>query len=438
MRVVIVGGGIAGLKAAVDLHAKGIEVTLLEARDRLGGRLLTDRTGLCGYDLGASWAHDTLSNELFDEMVASGKYDLYYDDGEPYYVGEELTHADVARWKLPQVAHELSKFLELRQFSSLDVEDLSLHDVVQLYLRKQGNLLSEKQKEYVPQFIRQLELWHGIGWQEMSSKFALVDNVGRNCLIRNGYDKLVDFMADRIPSSCVHLNTVVSKVDRTRSIKVTTADNKSYEADYLICTVPQSILQLEPPQTGAIEWTPALPRTITDPLSKMGYGKLGKIILEFETPFWAHLETDRFVSISSPNVGDSLNVWSYPVLILNMYHINKVPSLLCFVQGPVTEYLEAHTEKVWDYFKPLMKKFTDFPPTPTNIITTQWTADPFARGSYAACRPGDDPTDVVISLENGLGNVRFAGEHTILDGAGAVHGAWMSGKREANYLLDYV
>ena len=72
---------------------------------------------------------------------------------------------------------------------------------------------------------------------------------------------------------------------------------------------------------------------------------------------------------------------------------------------------------------------------PVNTIVSQWTVDPFSRGSYAACKPGDDPTDLVIHLERGLDKVRFAGEHTILDGAGAVHGAWMSGRREAEHIL---
>ncbi|KAG7886254.1 hypothetical protein KL936_004932 [Ogataea polymorpha] len=436
MRVVIVGGGVAGLKAALDLHSQGIEFVLLEARDRLGGRILTDRTGLTAYDMGASWAHDTLTNELFDEMVADGDYELYYDDMQPYLVGEHLSNDDFHRLKIEQVANEITKFVELRQFSSLDIEDKSLQDVVKEYVDKQKKLLTPEQAEYAPQFVRHLELWHGIGWEEMSSKYSLVDNVGRNCLIRSGYDHLIQKMADKLPQECLKTKQVVTRVEKSSVVVVQTADGNIYRGDYLICTVPQSLLQLSVPKAGAIEWIPPLPKTITDPLRKMGYGKLGKVVLEFEYPFWSHLEYDRFLGISSPTTTSEKCVWNNPVLILNMFYISKVPSLVCFIQGRVTEHLERNPSLAWEYFRPLLQKLGPLPLAPTNVVATSWTLDPFARGSYAACRPGDDPTDVIINLERGFGNVRFAGEHTILDGAGAVHGAWMSGKREAEYILN--
>ncbi|KAG7819210.1 hypothetical protein KL909_004798 [Ogataea angusta] len=434
MRVIIVGGGVAGLKAASDLHSQGIEFVLLEARDRLGGRILTDRTGLTAYDLGASWAHDTLTNELFDEMVADGDYDLYYDDMKPYMVGEHFSNDDFQRLKIEQVANEITKFVELREFSSLDIEDHSLQDVVEEYISKQRQLLTSEQADYAPQFIRHLELWHGIGWEEMSSKFSLVDNVGRNCLIRSGYDQLIQKMVDKLPKECLKIKQVVARVEKSTTIVVHTADGNIYKGDYLICTIPQSLLQLAAPSTGAIEWVPPLPDRITGPLRNMGFGKLGKVVLEFESPFWSHLQYDRFLGISSPTA--KMGVWSHPVLILNMFYISKVPSLVCFIQGKITDHLERNSHLTWEYFKPLLHKLGPVSSAPTKVITTSWTVDPFARGSYAACRPGDDPTDVIINLERGLGNVRFAGEHTILDGAGAVHGAWMSGKREAKYILE--
>ncbi|KAG7794846.1 hypothetical protein KL929_004617 [Ogataea haglerorum] len=436
MRVIIVGGGVAGLKAALDLHSQGVEYVLLEARARLGGRILTDRTGLTAYDLGASWAHDTLTNELFDEMVADGGYDLYYDDMEPYLVGEHLSNDDFQRLKIEQVANEITKFVELREFSSLDVEDQSLRDVVKEYICKQGKLLTSEQADYAPQFVRHLELWHGIGWEEMSSKYALVDNVGRNCLIRSGYDRLVQNMVDKLPKECLKTEQVVTRVENSTTVVVQTADGNIYKGDYLICTIPQSLLQLATPHTGAVEWVPPLPSRITRPLGSMGYGKLGKVVLEFETPFWSRLQYDRFLGISSPTSASKVSVWSHPVLILNMFYISKVPSLVCFIQGRVTDHLEHNSHLAWEYFRPLLRKLGPAPLAPTNVIVTSWTVDPFARGSYAACRPGDDPADLIINLERGLGNVRFAGEHTILDGAGAVHGAWMSGKREAKYILE--
>ncbi|GEQ70956.1 hypothetical protein JCM33374_g4637 [Metschnikowia sp. JCM 33374] len=83
---------------------------------------------------------------------------------------------------------------------------------------------------------------------------------------------------------------------------------------------------------------------------------------------------------------------------------------------------------------------------PINTIVTDWTQNPFARGSYAAVHVGDDPSDAIIHLSGefetcGMGSgssIRFAGEHTIDDGAGCVHGAYNSGERAADWILHHL
>lgn len=74
-------------------------------------------------------------------------------------------------------------------------------------------------------------------------------------------------------------------------------------------------------------------------------------------------------------------------------------------------------------------------PTLKNIIVSNWTREPYSRGAYSACFPGDDPVDMVVAMSNGQDSrIRFAGEHTVMDGAGCAYGAWESGKREANHI----
>ncbi|GMM44620.1 polyamine oxidase [Pichia kluyveri] len=456
-KTVIIGAGISGLAAAESLHEKNVDYAIFEARDRVGGRIQTDRTGLAPYDLGASWAHDTLTNPLFDTILdkidveEKDEYNLYYDDQRPLYFSDIKGPKFFENNKIEQVMHELEKFVELKYFEEIDKEDVPLRDIIHEYISKQKRLLTKEQVLYAPQLARHLELWHGIGWDEMSSKFGLVDNVGRNCLFRNGYDIVINNIVSKLDSNRIFLNSIVKKIDRTKlPIKVEFTNGKVVTCDWIICTVPQSILQLKVPEIGSIEWNPALPTRIQDALSNMSWGKLGKIIFEFEEPWWKHFDTDRFVALAKPDDADKVNdglpkPWDFPVLVLNLYKIFNVPALLCFTQGKLTEYLERNPDKAWSYMSPilsrLINKDLDEPNDieqvnpPTNTIVSQWTVDPFSRGSYAACNPNNDPTDLVIQLEKGIQNVRFAGEHTILDGAGAVHGAWMSGRREADHIL---
>lgn len=478
-KVIIIGAGISGLAAAQLLEEHDIDYIILEARDRLGGRIQTSRDGMAPYDLGASWAHDTLTNPLFDKILESINskrviYDLYYDDERPLYFSSNVGPKYFDHNKIEQVVKELEKFIELKYFEEIDKKDISLYNIVSEYIQKQSKLLTEEQILYAPQLIRHLELWHGIGWKDMSSKFGLVDNVGRNCLFRNGYDTVINEIVEQIKPTKIFKNSIVNKIDNSKTpIKIELTNNKTISSDWLICTVPQSILQLDSnlDEMGAIEWIPPLPKSIKESLDNMSWGKLGKIVFEFNEPWWKHHDTDRFIALANPDPyfvelwestkskklsqvqpvqnqdTDKIpDPWDFPVLILNLYKIDGVPALLCFTQGKLTEYLEQNPEKAWNYMEPILAKLsqTDLDKSsdtnidnivPTKVLSSRWTVDPFSRGSYAACKPNDDPTDVVIQLSRGLNNIRFAGEHTILDGAGAVHGAWMSGRREANHIL---
>ena len=476
-KVAIIGAGISGLAAAQLLSEKNVDYIILEARDRVGGRIQTCREGMTPYDLGASWAHDTLTNPLFDKILdeldgaEEDRYGLYYDDQRPLYFGSKVGPKYLDNHKIEQVVKELEKYIELEYFEDIDKSDVSLYEIVMQYLQKQGRMLTEEQVLYAPQLVRHLELWHGIGWKKMSSKFGLVDNVGRNCLFREGYDKVVTDIVSSLDENRLLQKAIVTKIDHSKSpIRIELSHRPEITADWIICTVPQSILQLEIGEKGSIEWIPLLPNRIKDSLSNMSWGKLGKIVFEFDEPWWGHHNVDRFVALANPdpsivsfwealksktplktsariNQSKALpDSWDFPVLLLNLQKIAKVPALLCFTQGDLTEYLERNPEKAWDYMRPIITRLRDQslenssnPDVenikPTKIFVSEWTVDPFSRGSYAACKPGNDPTDLVIQLSKGMNNVRFAGEHTILDGAGAVHGAWMSGKREARNIL---
>ncbi|ODV61574.1 polyamine oxidase [Ascoidea rubescens DSM 1968] len=493
--VVIIGAGIAGLQAASELYHNGVkDVIILEARNRIGGRLLTMNSSSLidpstnkpvTYDLGATWFHDTLQNPLFDEYVINRKkIDIYYDDSFIKIFNSKGEIPD--SWKLPQVKNEIEKFMELENFNDIDYEDKSLFNSCIDYLYKQKSVLTKEQITYTPELLRYLELWHGLDWKRLSSKFAIISADGRNAYNLNGYQDIIQDIISDLPNDTIQTNIIIKKiqkVDQNRKVRVLTNNNIEIIADYVIVTIPQSLLSLsETNETGAISFSPPLPPYIEKPLSRMHFGSLGKVIIEFnsiEDIFWDK-ETDRFLVIADPDpkikefskevqsanekksnfvIKPDYEVedydlyknkipkqWEYPINISNGYTIKKSPFLLCITQSPLTEFLEAAPlDVVWEYLKPMIYVLAeknpnitsiDKLPTPVQIRKTFWSQDPFARGSYAGCFAGDDPTDLIIGLTKGFGHVRFAGEHTIMEGAGCVHGAWLSGKREANYILS--
>ncbi len=84
-RIIVVGGGIAGLAAARDLHDAGYDVVVLEAKDHLGGRVWTDRSTGKALDMGASWIHGVKKNpisRLAEELGLRREPTDYYNSAE--------------------------------------------------------------------------------------------------------------------------------------------------------------------------------------------------------------------------------------------------------------------------------------------------------------------------------------------------------------------
>lgn len=475
-RVIIIGAGISGLKAASDLIANGVkDILILEARNRIGGRLLTIKTPEgTTYDLGASWFHDSLSNPLFQKYVIEEQSaKIHFDD-----VSERVYNYDVGevpeKWGLEPVVTEIEKYIEMEVFSELTGKDESLFNMVVDYIFKRRQVLSAEQAKYAPELLRYLELWHGIDWKMMSGKYSVNDTEGRNALNLDGYATILQDILSGIPENVIKTGIQVKKIVKNddHTVTITTSKGESIACNLVIVTVPQSILALPASDDGALEFVPPLPTSISDPLKKMHFSALGKVVLEFESVkdiFWEK-NVDKFIVLANPdsrimasyngeksydkvrpidlhhkyfnfreNPENVPQVQDHPLVFLNYYTAKKAPALVVLTQSPVTNYLEdISLEEVWEFLKPALKVISNGKslPIPKNIFKTNWTQDPFSRGSYAGCAPGDDPTDLIIGLSKGNGNVRFAGEHTIFEGAGCAHGAWLSGKREANWVMN--
>lgn len=457
-KVIIVGGGIAAIKAALDLNENGIDYMILEAKDRLGGRLKTVQGLNTKYDVGASWFHDTLSNPLFDienSLPPDQRTNYYFDDLTPKIFDENGLVA--AASKLEAINTEMFKYVEMDNYSDLD-NDKSFYQSAVKYLQEKKHLLTEKQIQHAMAYSRLLELWHGITINATSAKYFAIENNGRNALAKN-YDTLLDRNTALLSKGKYKLNTVVKSIARThknKKVKVTTVDGNEYEGDYAIVAVPQSIVSLKEGETGAIKFEPGLPKRISEGLERCHFGALGKVVLEFDECFWGK-ESERFIFLGTPPEGFTEAIinggqvpefpnskipkpFEYPLLFLNFAADFNIPSLVVLTQSPLTDYLERNPTKAWEFMKPYVQiisggKDTAIP-DPKNVFTSEWTTDPYQRGSYTAFFPGDDPISTVVAFEEGFGNIRFAGEHTIMDGGGCVHGAWASGKREATHIIE--
>lgn len=495
-RVIIVGAGIAGLKAASTLHANGItNCTILEASGRIGGRLHTVKgyDGKRKYDLGASWHHDTLCNELFAEEVESDDgAPFIFDDDFKIYIDKEKGRVDRdPEMRLEIVDREIEKFADMQFHQRLDVPDCSFFELILRYMFEKRKFLTDDQIQYTPQICRFLELWHGLDWKDLSAKDTYFGHQGRNALVLN-FDTCVKRIAKTFPREWLMLKEEVYSISRKGDeVVVRTTMGDVYVADYVIVTVPQSVLELSTLpyryNPGRINFNPPLRSKIQQAFKTMHVGGLGKVIFEFDRCTWSNESTkiitlaesdkkyvervrqantfDELLQQFSQDPPLELNCWNHPLYFVNFAKIDGTPSLMMIIQEPLTQYVESISKyklKIVDFFKPALnkllvtlgsEKFINTvgkvgidnivesnlakQPKLMNIITSNWCSSPYSRGAYTACKPGDDAIDMIIATSEGQDSrIRFAGEHTIMDGAGCVYGAWESGKREANYILD--
>ncbi|PVH17009.1 uncharacterized protein CXQ87_004568 [Candidozyma duobushaemuli] len=462
--VAIVGGGISGLKAAHVLLESGVfakeDIIILEAQNRLGGRIKTDRESSklgVPYDLGAAWFHDALTNSVLYDSIENGTFvpskDGYFDDKDiAIYAKEHDGPLDTNNWKLARVLEDMEKFMELYYMEGLDVKDMSLDDFAKVYVDKYKVFLTPEQLQYCSRLLRYFELWFGIPSYEISAKYAPMDHQGRNLYDKKGHGFAVDHIVSQIDCE-IRKETQVTRIQRdakgARRHRLELSDGSSIDTDYVVVTVPLSILKLkEGPQS--ITWEPPLPKPVTEALDKISMGALGKVVLEFDIIWWDKTQ-DRFniVPDEVSSHGQVPQSWEYPIFIINYARVFPgTASLVILTQSPVTEYLESHPAQAWQYLKPMLSKLniSSFSvPDPINTIVTDWTKNPFARGAYSAIRTGECPDDVIIQLSGehdgvGLGagsTIRFAGEYTIADGGGCIHGAYDSGKRAAEWIVEH-
>lgn len=461
-KVLVIGAGVSGLKAAhtllKDQQLAASDVMVVEAQNRVGGRIMTDtkrsKLGL-RYDFGAAWFHDALTNTVLYDCIDDGSFDVlkdgYFDDKEmTLYASENEGSIDVDELKLNRIVEDIERFIEIHYSTSLDVPDESLDAMVAKYTAKYGVFLTDPQKHYCARMLRYMELWYGIPLSKISGKYAVMNHQGRNLYNKKGYGFVVEKLRSQLKCE-VLLGEQVKTISRNvkngpRNHTVVTASGTTIHADYLVVSVPHSVLELGADHPYGIQWTPSLPRPLVESLLTMHFGALGKVILEFDHIWWDNTQ-DRMEVLADANVVSETPVpFQYPIYIVNYGRVHAgASSLVILIQSPVTDYLEANPDKAWDYMRPMLEKIKVKPmPEPINVLVTDWTQNPYARGSYSSVYVGDDPSDQVIQLSGehdfcGLGaasTIRFAGEHTISDGAGCVHGAYNSGTRAAQWILS--
>ena len=281
--IVIIGAGISGLAAAYKLKQNGVNVTLIEARNRIGGRIFTHKFGdenlTC--ELGAEWVGK--SHTRLIELCKEFGLELHNHQFETHMIlnGEYRKAGDwnfSPAWK--QKYDEL-----LNHFNSLEEGSEEKNNFDKLdwwrYLVNQG--IPEKDLEIKElldstdfgESIRQVSAYAGISEYAESSEKNEMDYH-----IKGGNSQIIFKLADAVGRDNIILKTKVETVEQKNNGVIVYCDNgNKYEADNVICTAPTfSLLK--------INWKPALPKDYLDALNELQYARIIKTSVLFSERFW--------------------------------------------------------------------------------------------------------------------------------------------------------
>ncbi|CAG9822806.1 unnamed protein product [Phaedon cochleariae] len=271
--------------------------------------------------------------------------------------------------------------------------------------------------------------------------------------VRNGYSCVPVALAEGLD---IKLNAAVRKVEyNNRGVEITVynprnpSTTNTYHADVVLCTLPLGVLKLcaspSSNQVNTVQFSPPLPDWKTSAIQRLGFGNLNKVVLCFERIFW-NPQANLFGHVGSTTAsrGELFLFW-------NLY---KAPVLLALVAGEAAAIMENVTDDVivGRCIAVLRGIFGQSGvPQPKETVVTRWRADPWSRGSYSFVAVGSSgsdydllaspvipPTAQGVSVTSGPARVFFAGEHTIRNYPATVHGAFLSGLREASRIADQI
>ncbi len=433
----------AGLAAARELGRAGLSVCILEARDRVGGRVFTVHDPACAVpiELGAEFIHGR-AREIWDPLEKAN-VKVSEVDGDSWCISDgRLSSCDFFE-EVDSILDKMDDSVPDESFSAF------LH-------RRFGEPKTHGQREaqrratgYVSGFNAADPALVGVHWLVQGMRAEERIQGDRAFRAQNGYTALLDLFKEQVSKFGADLRTetIVESVNwRDQNVKVTAHNDRGsvmLEASKVLVTVPLSVLKASAGQSGAIQFTPLLPAQKLEALDKLDMGKVIRVVLRFRERFWESIKPS---SRSRKNLSGMAFLFSqsewFPTWWTTMPE--KKPVITAWAPFRSAERLSGQseqfvTERALQTLSDLLgPRVQELQALLEHSYLHDWQSDPFSLGAYSYGKVGADGAQQAIAapLEN---TVFFAGEATDTAGHnGTVHAAIATGYRAAREILQSV
>lgn len=431
MDIAIIGAGAAGLAALRELDRAGCEVCCLEARDRIGGRILTvrDPASPLPIELGAEFIHGR-SPEIWS-IINEAHLAAYDCEGNAVRIRHGIVRNERPWREIHCVMHDMRSAAKRGSDESF-ASFLARSDY--------PAAIKELSISYVEGFNAARQEIVGIASLAQDAEASEAIGGGRAFRFVQGYDsvpkQLLAGVRDR--QSKLKLNAVVQEIAwRPGSARITFQRSgrapETIEAAHVIVTIPLSLLQAPPDTSGAIRFDPE-PVDIVSAARALRFGQVYRMILRFREAFWEQKE--EFANAGFLLSDEPLFPTWWTALAV------RAPILTGWSTGPHADALEGLSRQ--DLLTRAIESLAHITSQSEGSLRGlleetyfhDWHADPFARGAYSYVPAGAlaKRTDLARPVDETL---YFAGEATNQNGHSAtVHGAIASGIRAARQVLE--
>ncbi|KAK0432129.1 amine oxidase [Armillaria borealis] len=440
-RVLILGGGVAGVIAARTLHERGIDnFVIVEARDELGGRMKSQTFAGYTIELGANWVQGTQTgtgpaNPIFELALkhnVTTQYNDFYGSMTTYDVTGEVDYLDVfndavdaySALTVTGGARVTGSLVDLTSKTGYALNGVKPRDPYEM---------AAEYYQFDWEYAQKPDQtsWIASSWSNNFTFDADEGGFSEDNLLaidQRGFKALIQLEAQEfLQPEQLSLNSTVKTISYSRDgVQVTLTSGETIEGDYALCTFSLGVLQ-----DDYVTFEPPLPDYKMEAIQSMTMATYTKIFLKFPEKFWFDTELALY---ADPTRG------TYPVW-QSLDHPNFFPGsglIFATVTGDWSLRVEALSdEQVQKEALEVLRKM--YPnatiPEPTEFLFPRWNSDPLYRGSYSNWPPSffSQHHD---NLRSNIDRLYFAGEATSQKYFGFLQGAYDEGLKVATNMVE--